>query len=65
MDDDERFVITPKGIAALALTKMGLVESVDDWRIDGFWAVFETKMRACGYVERDDEDDRQRVNRVS
>lgn len=65
MDDDERFAITPKGIAASALIMTGLVESMDDWRIDGFWAIFETKMRECGYVEGDDEDDCQRVNRVS
>jgi|GEM_PF-2858528 len=39
-DDDAVYQLTPKGIACLALLRTGLVESIEDPRIDGFWELF-------------------------
>lgn len=54
-DNEEKYVVTPKGLFALALTRLNLVENVTDWRTDAAWAVFETMMKEQGYIV--DEDD--------
>ena len=53
--DEERYVITPKGLFALALTRLNLVDEIGDWRVDAAWAVFEVMMKEHGYIV--DEDD--------
>ena len=53
--EEERYVITPKGIATLALLQVGLVNSIEDPRINGFWTIFETNMKDKGYVKEDKE----------
>ena len=55
-DDEERYVITPKGIACLSLLQCGLVTDINDPRIEGFWALFENGMRTGGYVKEEEYD---------
>ena len=45
-DDDAVYQLTPKGIACLALLRTGLVESIEDPRIDGFWELFQADMES-------------------
>jgi len=54
-DDNEMYQITPQGIAALSLLQCGLVEHMDDPRINGFWALFESGMIKSGYIVEEDE----------
>lgn len=54
-DDDAVYVVTPKGIATLALLDAGLVDDFDDHRIDLFWDLFEKDMQAHGYVQEEAE----------
>ena len=39
-DENVRYQLTPKGVACLAMLHAGLVTSVDDPRIEGFWSMF-------------------------
>lgn len=54
-DDDAVYQLTPKGIACLALLRTGLVESIEDPRIDGFWELFQAYMDALGYTQEVEE----------
>lgn len=49
-EDEERFVTTPKGIAVFAMLECGLIQSIEDPRVNGFWRMFEQDMRRSGYV---------------
>lgn len=53
---EETYKITPKGIATLALLQTGLVNEMDDPRIDGFWTIFEAMMRRNEYIMEDTDD---------
>ena len=55
-EDEERYVITPKGIFLLALTRTNLVESIDDWRVDAAWTIFELMMKQGGYIVESNDD---------
>ena len=52
---EEKYVVTPKGLFALSLTRLNLVDNISDWRVDAAWGVFETMMKEQGYIV--DEDD--------
>ena len=56
-DDNVKYQITPKGIAALSLMRCGLVSGLDDPRIEGFWTLFEDGMKKSGYIVEEDEND--------
>jgi len=47
---EETFRITPKGIAALAMIQCGLIQSMDDPRLGGFWTIFSNDMQEHGFV---------------
>ena len=55
--DEERYTITPKGIACMAMLQSGLVNSTNDPRIDGFWIIFEEGMKQHGYIVDSEGDD--------
>lgn len=55
IENEERYVIAPKGIATLALLECGLVDSISDPRINGFWCIFEQGMMKGGYIVTDEE----------
>lgn len=57
MGDEEKYVITPKGIAVLALMECGLIDSTDDPRINGFWRCFDQEMMKAGYVATGEEEE--------
>jgi len=48
---EETYKIAPKGCAALALLRCGLITNIDDPRIDGFWTIFEKLMKDNDYVK--------------
>lgn len=50
-DDNEEFVITPKGIFLLALSDVGLIDNLYDRRANVAWKLFELSMAEHGYVE--------------
>ena len=54
-DEDAVYQLTPKGIACLALLRTGLIDSVEDPRIDGFWELFQADMDALGYSQEVEE----------
>lgn len=48
---EEKYRLTPKGIAVLAMIQTGLIEDMDDPRIEGFWSIFEAIMTRNGWVK--------------
>ena len=48
--EEDVYVLTPNGCAAVALQETGLIESVDDDRFDVFWEKFTELMQRYGYV---------------
>lgn len=52
-EQEERYVITPKGIAMLALSNAGI--DYNDPQFDTFWILFEHYMRKNGYLAEDKE----------
>ena len=42
--EEEKYVITPKGIFLVALEKTGLVEDIFDKRIEAAWTIFQLMM---------------------
>ena len=49
MENEERYVITPKGIAYLCLQHIGV--ELTDSQLDAYWVLFEHYMKKNGYVE--------------
>lgn len=49
-ENEEKYVIAPKGIFSLALVDTHLVEDIFDWRIDAAWRIFELMMKERGYI---------------
>jgi hypothetical protein len=47
--EEERYVLTPKGIASICLNHIGV--ELTDSQLDAFWVLFEHYMRKHGYVE--------------
>ena len=55
-DNEEKYVITPKGIATICMLRSGLITDVNDQRFEGFWRMFSEDMKRCGYIKNEDED---------
>ena len=55
-EDEEKYVITPEGIATISLLRCGLVNDMNDPRINGFWTLFENDMGKCGYMTEEDTE---------
>lgn len=53
-ESEEKYVITPKGIATLAMLRTGLIQSMNDPR-EGFWQLFESDMERLGYIVYEQE----------
>ena len=49
-ESEEKYVITPKGIATLAMLRTGLIQSTNDPRFEGFWQLFEMAMERPGEI---------------
>ena len=58
-DDNTLYQITPKGIAIVSMLRCGLIDNIDDPRVEGFWMLFEDGMRKGGYIVEENEDDNQ------
>lgn len=50
-DDDERYILTPKGVAVIDLYKCGLIEDIDDKRGELFYHEFIEGLKRLGYLE--------------
>lgn len=51
--EEEVYVITPKGLATLAMLHSGLIQTIEDPRLDGFWQMFMQDMEKHGYIQED------------
>lgn len=49
--------ISPKELAALALIQTGMLNDLEDPRIDGFWTLFCRSMNECGYTVMEETDE--------
>lgn len=49
-DNEEKYVITPKGLAWLALSQVGMLENTSEGQFEAFWVLFETSMTKAGYI---------------
>lgn len=50
-DDGVKYVIAPKGIAALAMLDCGLITDIEDRRFKVFWELFEARMKKLNYIQ--------------
>lgn len=48
--EEERYVITPKGVAVLVLIKAGIYAEITDGQFELFWKEFAKGMKQAGYV---------------
>lgn len=55
-DDNVLYKITPKGIASVAMLQCGLINSIEDPRLEGFWTLFEAGMRNSGYIQEENNE---------
>ena len=55
--NEEKYVLTPKGIFSIALHDAHLVEDVMDWRINAAWKIFELMMKQGGYIQEEEENE--------
>lgn len=55
-DEDTTYLLTVKGIISIAMIESGILDNIDDPRINGFYTLFENYMRKAGYVH-DPEDE--------
>lgn len=53
-DEEARYTLTPKGIAAFCLISAGMAENIDDPAIDIFWKMFTNDMERFGYISDGD-----------
>lgn len=53
-DDNTTYQITPKGIALVSLLQCGLINDMNDPRVEGFWMLFENGMRRSGYIQEEE-----------
>ncbi len=56
---EDAFRITPKGIAAIAMIQCGLIQSLGDPRLKGFWTIFSNGMQAHGFISEEDSHGNQ------
>lgn len=58
-DDDAIYQLTPKGIFTLALIDTGLVDTIEDKRINAAWTIFRLLMDKNGYISENNEFERK------
>ncbi len=56
-EDNERYALTPKGLANVAMLQTGLIDNLDDPRFEGFWSIFVASMNEHGYIKPAEGDD--------
>lgn len=53
-NNEEKYVITPKGCAWLALNQIGAFDYMTEGQFEAFWILFEDSMRKAGYIVDED-----------
>lgn len=48
--EEERYVITPKGLAWLALSEVGAFDHMSEGQFNAFWILFENGMKKANYI---------------
>ena len=56
-DEDERWCLTPKGLFVIALEDAGLIEDINDKRVDAAWTIFDLLMEKHGYIHDDENNE--------
>ena len=51
VENEERWMLTPKGIAVVSLLEAELISDIDDVRAERFWEWFDALMTINGYVK--------------
>jgi len=49
----ERYVLSPKGCAVCAMLDAGIIDNINDERIDVFYHEYERLMSLHGYIKKD------------
>lgn len=57
MDDQERYILSPKGIFHICLYEAGLIDQLNDKRAEIAWDSFKELMNKCGYISEEKESD--------
>ena len=53
---DEKWTLSPKGCAVVALLDAEIINDIDDGRVNKFWRLFQSNMLKHGYIECEQED---------
>lgn len=56
-NDEERYVVTPKGLAWLAFCQCGIADKISESQFEGFWNLFISSMEKANYVTEGDAND--------
>lgn len=51
--------LSPKGCAIVAMLDSGIIDDIDDERVNKFWRLFQSNMLKCGYVELEEDDNNE------
>ena len=50
-EDDEKYVVTPKGLFLMSLIDVGLIDDHNDKMANAAWKIFALSMEKQGYVD--------------
>lgn len=53
--EDEKYILTPKGIFTMALITNNLATNIDDPKIQDSWDCFEKSMEELGYIQNSND----------
>lgn len=51
--------LSPKGCAIVAMLDSGIIDDIDDERVNKFWILFQSNMLKCGYVKLEEDNNNE------
>lgn len=55
----DKWKLSPKGCAIVAMLDSGIIDDIDDERVNKFWRLFQSDMLRCGYVKLEEDDNNE------
>lgn len=55
----DEWKLSPKGCAIAAMLDSGIIDDIDDERVNKFWRLFQLNMLKCGYVKLEEDDNNE------
>lgn len=55
----DEWKLSPKGCAIVAMLDSGIIDDINDERVNKFWRLFQSNMLKCGYVELEEDNNNE------